>query len=57
MSAVGDFSSLFLYSSGVYGAAPTLTFSQAGNADLQWETSDKYDLGLSFGYSERQNSG
>jgi TonB-linked SusC/RagA family outer membrane protein len=49
MSAVGDFSSLFLYSSGVYGAAPTLTFSQAGNADLRWESSDKYDLGLSFG--------
>ncbi len=49
MSAVGDFSSLFLYSSGVYGAAPTLTFSQAGNADLQWESSEKYDLGLSFG--------
>jgi hypothetical protein len=49
ISAVGDFSSLFLYGAGVYGAAPTLTFNQAGNADLQWETSDKYDLGLSFG--------
>lgn len=49
MSGVGDFSSLFLYNSGVYGAAPTLTYSQAGNADLKWETSDKYDLGLSFG--------
>ena len=49
ISAVGDFSSLFLYGAGVYGAAPTLTFTQAGNADLQWETSDKYDIGLSFG--------
>jgi TonB-linked SusC/RagA family outer membrane protein len=49
MSGIGDFSSLFLYSSGVYGAVPTLTFSQAGNADLKWETSDKYDIGLSFG--------
>jgi TonB-linked SusC/RagA family outer membrane protein len=48
MSGIGDFSSLFLYSSGVYGAVPTLTFSQAGNADLKWETSDKYDVGLSF---------
>jgi TonB-linked SusC/RagA family outer membrane protein len=48
MSAVGDFSSLFLYGSGVYGAVPTLAFTQAGNADLRWETSDKYDLGLSF---------
>ncbi len=49
ISAVGDFSSLFLYSAGVYGAVPTLRFSQAGNADLQWETSNKYDFGLSFG--------
>ncbi len=48
MSAVGDFSSLFLYGSGVYGAVPTLAFNQAGNADLKWETSDKYDAGLSF---------
>ena len=49
ISAVDDFSSLFLYGAGVYGAAPTLNFTQAGNADLQWETSDKYDFGLSFG--------
>jgi TonB-dependent starch-binding outer membrane protein SusC len=48
ISAVGDFASLFLYGSGVYGTVPTLAFSQAGNADLQWETSDKYDVGLSF---------
>jgi TonB-linked SusC/RagA family outer membrane protein len=48
ISAVGDFSSLFLYGSGLYGTAATLSFSQAGNADLQWETSDKYDGSLSF---------
>ena len=48
ISAVGDFSSLFLYGSGLYATAPTLAFTQAGNADLQWETSDKYDAGLSF---------
>jgi TonB-linked SusC/RagA family outer membrane protein len=48
ISAVGDFSSLFLYGSGLYATAPTLSFTQAGNADLQWETSDKYDAGLSF---------
>jgi TonB-dependent starch-binding outer membrane protein SusC len=48
MSGIDNFGSLFLYSAGVYGAIPTLYFSQAGNADLQWETSDKYDLGLSF---------
>ena len=49
ISAVSDFSSLFLYGAGVYGAVPTLAFNQAGNADLQWETSNKYDFGLSFG--------
>jgi TonB-dependent starch-binding outer membrane protein SusC len=48
ISAVDDFSSLFLYGSGLYASTPTLAFSQAGNADLKWETSDKYDAGLSF---------
>jgi TonB-linked SusC/RagA family outer membrane protein len=50
MSGIGDFSSLFLYGSGVYGAVPTLTFNQAGNANLKWETSNKYDAGVSFGF-------
>jgi len=49
ISAVGDFSSLFLYGSGLYATTPTLSFTQAGNADLKWETSDKYDGGISFG--------
>ena len=49
MSGIGSYASMFLYGSGVYGAAPTWTFNQAGNPDLQWETSDKYDIGLSFG--------
>jgi len=49
MSGVGSFSSLYLYSAGVYGAVPTLTYSQVGNADLKWEASNKYDIGLSFG--------
>ena len=49
MFGIGNYSSLFLYSASLYGAEPTLYFSQAGNADLKWETSDKYDVGLSFG--------
>jgi len=48
ISAVGDFSSLFLYGSGLYATQATLAFTQAGNSDLKWETSDKYDGGLSF---------
>lgn len=49
MFGIGNYSSLFLYSSSLYASEPTLYFSQAGNADLKWETSDKYDVGLSFG--------
>jgi TonB-linked SusC/RagA family outer membrane protein len=48
MLGISSYSSLFLYGSSVYGAAPTWTFSQAGNPDLKWEKSDKYDVGLSF---------
>lgn len=48
MSGVGDFASLFLYGSGLYGSVPTMYFSNAGNSDLKWETSNKYDAGLSF---------
>ena len=49
MSAIGDFSSLYLYGAGLYGAVPNLAFSQIGNAELKWETSDKYDIGFNFG--------
>ena len=48
-SGIGNYSSLFLYGSGLYGSAPNLQFTQAGNSDLRWEASDKYDVGLSFG--------
>jgi TonB-linked SusC/RagA family outer membrane protein len=48
MSGISDFGSLFLYGSGLYATEPTLTFTQAGNADLKWETSNKFDVGLSF---------
>lgn len=50
MTGIGNYSSLFLYGSGLYGAAPNLQFTQAGNADLKWEASNKYDVGLSFGF-------
>ncbi|MFA5820375.1 MAG: SusC/RagA family TonB-linked outer membrane protein, partial [Bacteroidales bacterium] len=48
MSGIGSYASLFLYGSGVYGAVPTWIFNQAGNPDLKWEASDKYDIGFSF---------
>ena len=49
MFGIGNYSSLFLYGGGLYGTESSLSFTQAGNADLKWETSDKYDVGLSFG--------
>ncbi len=49
MFGIGNYSSLFLYGGGLYGNASSFAFSQAGNPNLKWETSDKYDLGLSFG--------
>ena len=49
VSSIGNFSSLSQFASGQYGLGnPTLFFSQAGNKDLKWETSEKIDIGASF---------
>jgi TonB-dependent starch-binding outer membrane protein SusC len=49
ISSVGNFASLSTFGSFQYGnGLPTLFFSQAGNQDLQWEASNKMDLGLQF---------
>lgn len=45
---VGNYASLALYNSGLYGSESTVYFNQAGNADLKWETSKKTDVGLTF---------
>jgi TonB-linked SusC/RagA family outer membrane protein len=54
-SAVNNnFASLSLFGSGLYGTVPTWVFVQAGNPNLQWETSTKLDLGINFGlFSDR----
>ena len=49
ISGVSSYASLFLYGAGLYNNDATLFFTQAGNAELEWETSNKMDLGLSFG--------
>jgi TonB-linked SusC/RagA family outer membrane protein len=46
---VGDYASLSLYNSGLYGNGATVYFNQAGNPNLKWETSKKTDVGISFG--------
>jgi TonB-linked SusC/RagA family outer membrane protein len=50
LAAVGNFASLSTFGSFQYGLGyPTLFFSQAGNQDLSWETSTKFDVGFQFG--------
>ncbi|MFM7092750.1 MAG: SusC/RagA family TonB-linked outer membrane protein, partial [Bacteroidota bacterium] len=48
-SSLNDYAALSQYSSSTYAGVPTLFFGQAGNAALQWESSKKIDIGLSFG--------
>jgi TonB-dependent starch-binding outer membrane protein SusC len=48
-NGINDFASLSLFNSGLYAAAPTFFFSQAGNRDLTWESSKKTDAGIVFG--------
>lgn len=47
---IGDFAFWSFYSSGLYGTNPNLAFSQAGNRNLKWETSNKTDIGLEMGF-------
>lgn len=49
ITGISDFGSLFLYAAGLYNGNATLFFSQAGNPDLEWEKSNKFDLGVAFG--------
>ncbi len=52
LSAVGNFASLSTFAPvAIYGNAnPSLAFSQAGNKNLTWESSNKFDLGLELGF-------
>ncbi|MCX2573670.1 SusC/RagA family TonB-linked outer membrane protein [Pedobacter sandarakinus] len=45
---IGNYPALFLYNPGLYGSASALSFSQAGNPDLKWETSKKADIGVNL---------
>ena len=47
-SSIADYASLSQYSSGTYEGIATLYFSQAGNANLKWETSTKTDVGFNI---------
>jgi TonB-linked SusC/RagA family outer membrane protein len=49
ISGLGNYGTLSTYGAGVYGTGSTLTFSNAGNPNLTWETSKKTDIGLNLG--------
>lgn len=48
-NGIGNFASMSLFNSGLYGSQPTFFFNQAGNRDLTWESSKKTDVGFVFG--------
>ncbi|MFY7653261.1 MAG: SusC/RagA family TonB-linked outer membrane protein, partial [Chitinophagaceae bacterium] len=47
---INDFAFYSFFSSGLYGANPSLFYSQAGNRNLKWESSTKTDIGLEMGF-------
>lgn len=49
IAGIGDFSPYSSFGSGIYGGAATLAFSSVGNDKLKWETSNKTDVGFTFG--------
>jgi TonB-linked SusC/RagA family outer membrane protein len=57
IAGLGNFASLSVFGSGLYGGSGTVSFSQAGNSKLSWETSTKTDVGLSFGFFDDRLTG
>ena len=49
ISGLSNFGSLSTYSAGLYATGSALSFSNAGNSNLKWETSTKTDFGINFG--------
>ncbi len=57
LSGISDYASLTNYSANLYGGLPGLYFSTAGNQDLAWETSKKFDIGFAFSMLKGRLSG
>ncbi|WDF69274.1 TonB-dependent receptor [Sphingobacterium oryzagri] len=46
-----------LYGTGIYGTStPTVSYTQAGNQELKWETSQQTNVGLDLGFLENRFS-
>jgi TonB-linked SusC/RagA family outer membrane protein len=48
VAGIGNYDTYSTYGSGLYGGTATLAFSTVGNDKVEWETSTKTDIGLSF---------
>lgn len=57
LTGISDFASLTNYSANLYGGLAGLYFSTAGNQNLAWETSKKFDIGVSFSILKGRVSG
>ena len=49
-SSLNDYAALSLYDASTYAGSPTFAFSQAGNPDLRWESSKKFNVGLDLAF-------
>lgn len=56
-AGLGDYDALSLYKPSPYGGNPSIYFNQAGNPNLNWETSKKTDIGFTYGLLNNRISG
>ncbi|WKL43064.1 TonB-dependent receptor [Flavobacterium sp. ZE23DGlu08] len=54
---IGSYAASSFFNAGLNGTNPTLSYAQAGNKNLSWETSKKTDFGLNFGLFNDRISG
>ncbi|HEX6192402.1 MAG TPA: SusC/RagA family TonB-linked outer membrane protein [Chitinophagaceae bacterium] len=57
IGGIGNYPTYSLYGSGLYGGAATLGFSSVGNPTITWETSQKTDIGFTFGLFKERLTG
>jgi TonB-linked SusC/RagA family outer membrane protein len=50
VAGIGNYATYSTYGSGLYGGVATLGFNAVGNDQITWETSNKTDIGINFGF-------